>query len=114
MLSEDVHKEIEKHNVKFVHLQFSDLLGTLKAVTIPIHQLEDAMENGKWFDGSSIDGFARISESDMFLKLDMSTFRVIPWSKGNGHTEARVICDILTPDGKNYEGDPRYILRKQM
>lgn len=114
MLSEEIKKEIERHDVRFVHLQFSDLLGALKAVTIPVHQLPEAIENGKWFDGSSIDGFARISESDMFLRLDMSTFEVIPWTKGNGHTEARVICDSLLPDGSSFEGDPRHILRKQV
>jgi glutamine synthetase len=109
-----IREEVVKHKVKFVHLQFSDLLGVLKAVTIPINQLGDTIKYGKWFDGSSIDGFARISESDMFLKPDLDTFAIIPWTKGNGSTEARLICDVFTPDGKPFAGDPRQILKKQI
>lgn len=114
MTTEQIREEIVKHKVKFVHLQFSDLLGVLKAVTIPVNQLGETIKYGKWFDGSSIEGFARISESDMLLKPDLDTFAVIPWSKDNGATEARIICDVCTPDGKPFEGDPRYILRHQL
>ena len=114
MIPEHVKEEIIKYRVKFVHLQFSDLFGILKAVTIPVSKLEEAIKHGVWFDGSSIEGFARIFESDMFLKLDLSTFNILPWSKDNGYTEARVICDILTPDMEPFMGDPRNILRKQV
>lgn len=111
---EQIKEEIQKHNVRFVHLQFSDLLGMLKAVTVPVQQLGDVLKHGKWFDGSSIEGFARIAESDMFLKPDLSTFRIIPWSKSNGYAEARMICDVYKPDGEPFYGDPRYILKKQI
>lgn len=114
MSPDQIKEEIQKHKVRFIHLQFSDLFGILKAVTIPVTKLPEAIKNGVWFDGSSIEGFARIAESDMFLKLDTSTFNVIPWSKNNGYVEARILCDILTPDGDPFVGDPRYILRKQI
>ncbi len=100
-------------NIKFVHLQFTDIVGTLKSLTVPIERLEDILEKGIWFDGSSIEGFARISESDMFLKPDISTYKVIPW-KPNEYKVARFICDVFTPDGMPYEGDPRNILKKAL
>lgn len=114
MLTEQIKEEIIKHRVRFVHLQFSDLLGILKAVTIPVHQLGEVIKHGKWFDGSSIEGFARISESDMLLRPDLETFKVIPWTKDNGFSEAKVICDVYTPDGEPFTGDPRYILKRQV
>lgn len=98
-------------NVKFVNLQFSDIVGNVKSLTIPVQRLRDALEDGVWFDGSSIEGFARIHESDMFLKPDPYTYRVIPWHQGEEKT-ARLVCDIYTPDGKPFEGDPRFILKK--
>ncbi|MFH1291970.1 MAG: glutamine synthetase family protein [bacterium] len=104
----------KKQEIKFIELQFSDLLGQLKAITIPITKLETAMENHVWFDGSSIEGFARISESDMYLKLDLDTFAVLPWTKNNGSLTARFICDVYCPDGQPYASDPRYILKKQI
>ena len=76
----------EKEKVRFVNLQFTDIVGMVKSVTIPIEQLPDCIEHGKWFDGSSIEGFARIAESDMYLVPDLSTFAVIPWERGENTT----------------------------
>lgn len=112
---QDVLQQAAEHNVQFVNLQFTDIVGTLKAVTIPVWKLEDAIDQNAWFDGSSIEGFTRIHESDMFLKPDLNTFSVIPWTKGNKWgTRARIICDVFMPDGTPFEGDPRYILKKQL
>lgn len=111
----DILKLAEEQNVQFINLQFTDIVGTLKAVTIPVWKLEDAIDQNVWFDGSSIDGFTRIHESDMFLKLDLETFAVIPWTKGDEWgTRARIICDVYMPDGTPFEGDPRYILKRQL
>ena len=115
MTKADVLNLTKEHNIQFVNLQFTDIVGTLKAVTIPIWKLEDAIEQNVWFDGSSIEGFTRIHESDMFLKLDLNTFAVIPWTEGSASgTRARIICDVYMPDGKPFEGDPRYILKRQL
>ena len=100
--------------VRFVNLQFTDLMGIVKSVTIPIHQLEDAATNGKWFDGSSIEGFARIAESDMFLIPDLKTFTVLPWERTEGTTTARIICWIYTPNGDLFDGDPRLVLARAL
>ena len=111
---EEILAYCEQEGVKFADLQFSDLLGQLKAVTIPVSQLKNALENNVWFDGSSIEGFARICESDMYLKLDAATFAILPWTRGNGHTTCRFICDVYKPDGTPYESDPRHILKTQI
>ncbi|MDX6647279.1 MAG: glutamine synthetase [Miltoncostaeaceae bacterium] len=103
----------EHDEVDFVHLQFTDIMGIVKAVTIPSAELEEALTNGIWFDGSSIDGFARIAESDMFLMPDRATYAVIPWER-NGHATARVICDVFTPTGDPFPGDPRGVLKRQL
>ncbi len=104
-----------REGVQFVQLQFTDLNGLLKGVTIPISKLEDALVDGLWFDGSSIEGFTRIFESDMYLKLDPRSYAVIPWSKNNGQpVVARFMCDVYMPDGSPFEGDPRYILKRQL
>ena len=100
----------KKEGIKFIQLQFTDLVGIIKNVTIPIKKFLEAIEKGVWFDGSSIEGFARICESDMFLKPDLSTYAVLPWEKKT----ARVICDIYKPNGKPFEGDPRYILKRAL
>lgn len=100
----------ERERVRYVHLQFVDIAGVVKSVTIPTHELEDCIANGKGFDGSSIEGFARVIESDMLLKPDLSTFAIIPWQRGNG-ANARVICWVYTPHGEHFPGDPRYVLR---
>ncbi len=84
-------------------------IGIVKSVTIPVEQLEDTLENGKWFDGSSIEGFARIAESDMYLMPDPDTFAVIPWERGD-NTTARMICWVHMPDGQLFDGDPRAVL----
>ena len=105
-------EQIKKNNVNFIQLQFTDLYGIVKSLTIPEKQLPDALENGVWFDGSSIEGFSRICESDMFLKPDLETYAVIPWLKSEFGNTARFICDVFNPDGTPFEGDPRHILKK--
>jgi glutamine synthetase len=115
-------KLAEERNLRFVSLQFTDIVGQVKSVQVPMHQLEEAVEHGKWFDGSSIEGFARIAESDMFLVPDLDTFSAIPWEPGLGangedrlHTgSARVICDVFTPNGEPFPGDPRGVLKRQL
>ncbi|MBI2863428.1 MAG: type I glutamate--ammonia ligase [Chloroflexi bacterium] len=109
----EVLKKAEAEKVKFVNLQFTDVVGVVKSVTIPIQQLPSAIDHGKWFDGSSIEGFARIAESDMYLVPDLSTFQVIPWERGQ-NTTARVICWVYTPGGEPFAGDPRVVLMKAM
>jgi len=106
-----VLKQVEKDNIKFITLQFTDLLGVIKELIIPVEELEDASRNGVWFDGSSVEGFARIQESDLFLKPDMATYAVVPWLTEDGKT-ARLICDIYRADGEPFEGDPRFILKQ--
>jgi glutamine synthetase len=98
-------------NVKFVRLWFTDVLGFLKSFAITAENLEDAIKNGRGFDGSSIHGFARIDESDIIAKPDPSTFALLPW-RGEQTPVARMICDVQHPDGTPYEFDPRYVLRK--
>jgi len=101
--------------IRFVQLQFTDILGLVKAVTIPIGRLEDSVMHGTWFDGSSVEGFTRIAESDQYLAPDMDTFNEIPWQPGSGpRGTARVICDVFTPRGEPFAGDPRYVLRRQV
>jgi glutamine synthetase len=101
--------------IRFIQLQFTDIIGSVKAVTIPIHQLEGSVRHGTWFDGSSIEGFTRIAESDQYLMPDMNTFAEIPWQQASGpRGTARVICDVFTPRGEPFVGDPRYVLRRQV
>jgi glutamine synthetase len=102
----------KKEKVDFVNIQFTDLYGVVKAVTIPVDKLEAVIDDNVWFDGSSIMGFSRICESDMYLKPDLKTFVVLPWSRNDKVVTARIIGDVYTPDGKPFEGDPRYILKK--
>lgn len=109
-----VAKSIEEGNVAFVNLQFTDIVGMVKNQTIPVAQFEEAVDHGVWFDGSSIEGFARIAESDMYLMPDLSTFRIIPWERGERTVTARVICDTFTPDGQPFLGDPRHVLRRAL
>ena len=99
----DIVVRMEQDHIKFIDLQFTDVVGMVKNVTIPIHELKAALENGVWFDGSSIDGFARVAESDMHLRPDPSTFAIIPWLTGEEAT-ARLICDVYTPDGQPFPG----------
>jgi glutamine synthetase len=101
--------------IRFVQLQFTDIIGAVKAVTIPMHQLEGSVKHGTWFDGSSVEGFTRIAESDQYLMPDMRTFSEIPWQRGDGpRGTARVICDVFTPRGEPFVGDPRFVLRRQV
>jgi glutamine synthetase len=110
---EAILDRIRKEGIKFLVLQFCDIQGQPKNVTIPAIQAEKALTQGIYFDGSSIEGFARIEESDMLLKPDTSTFSIIPWQPENGKM-ARMICDVYTYDDKPYVGDPRYILKRTM
>ncbi len=107
----DILAHTEQKHIKFIDLQFTDVVGVVKNVTIPAHELTAALENGIWFDGSSIEGFARVAESDMLLRPDPSTFAIIPWLIGEDST-ARMICDVYTPDSQPFPGDPRSILRR--
>lgn len=113
MGNKEILKLAEEHKVKFIQLWFTDIIGSLKSVTIPVSQLKDALENGKGFDGSSIEGFTRIYESDMIAKPDPNTFAILPWSSKDT-PQARMFCDILLPDKTPYEGDPRYVLKKNL
>jgi glutamine synthetase len=110
--AEAVLKQIEDENVRFINLQFTDFLGAVKSVTIPAKQLDDSITHGTWFDGSSIEGFARIAESDMYLQPELDTFKIIPWERGENETTARVICRVMMPDGTPFAGDPREVLIK--
>lgn len=108
-----VMKMIEENDVKFIKLWFTDILGFLKSFSVPKEQIEKAFAEGIGFDGSSIEGFVRIDESDMVAIPDPTTFAILPWRpKEKG--VARVFCDIVTPDGKPFEGDPRYTLKKNL
>lgn len=105
---------VEADQVAFINLQFTDVLGIGKTVTIPVEELPDALDHGVWFDGSSIEGFARMVESDMYLVPDIATYAVVPWDQHQGVTTARLICSVYTPDGKPFAGDPRNVLRRML
>lgn len=107
-----VDEMIRRNDIRFVRLQFSDIIGIAKHVTIPVGHWDNAVEHGVWFDGSSVEGFARIAESDMYLVPDLNTFAVIPWEMDL--STARVICDVYTPEGVPFEGDPRWVLKRQL
>ena len=111
--TEHVMEEVRKHNVRFVQMQFMDILGNVKNVTIPAEKLGKALEDGVVFDGSSIVGYATIEESDMRAKPDIRTFKILPWT-GNGEKTARLICDIYDARGNRFPGDPRYVLERMM
>lgn len=108
---EDIINLVKENGVKFIRLQFTDIFGTLKNVAITDRQLEKALNNECMFDGSSIDGFVRIEESDMNLRPNLDSFVIFPWRPQQGKV-ARLICDVYKPDGKPFEGDPRYILKR--
>jgi len=113
MNSKDLLKKIKEDKVSFVSLQFTDMVGAVKSVDMPLHNIEGALEDGVWFDGSSVEGFARIQESDMRLILDTDTYAVLPWSPEN-RRRARIFCDIFMPDGKPFAGDPRGTLKRAL
>ena len=111
--SKDILELARKHNVRFLRLQFTDIVGVNKNVEIPASQFEKALEGDIMFDGSSIEGFVRIEESDMLLAPDLSTFRVFPWGDPENRV-GRLICDINMPDGSPFAGDPRGVLKGQI
>ena len=111
---EHVLKMAKEHDVKFIRLWFTDILGFLKSFAITVEELEEAMEEGMGFDGSSIEGFARIDESDMVALPDPTTFYVLPGKLREQHAVARMFCDIMMPGGEPFEGDPRYILKRNL
>ncbi|MCJ7769790.1 MAG: glutamine synthetase family protein, partial [Dehalococcoidales bacterium] len=109
-----VLKAAKEHDVKFINLWFTDILGMLKSFAITVEELEGALEEGMGFDGSSIEGFARIDESDMVALPDPDTFQLLPWRPREHRVVARMFCDILKPGGEPYEGDPRYVLKTNL
>jgi glutamine synthetase len=111
MDSKDLIARIQEDGVKFVSLQFTDVTGVVKSVDIPAGRIDGAMQEGVWFDGSSVEGFARIQESDMRLALDAETYAVLPWTPEAGR-RGRVFCDIYLPDGSPFPGDPRGTLKR--
>jgi glutamine synthetase len=113
MQNKDLLKRVKEDNVKFISLQFTDVTGTVKSVDIPVRRLEEALEDGVWFDGSSIEGFARIQESDMRLVIDTTTYAVLPWTPQDAR-RGRVFCDIFLPDNSPFPGDPRGTLKRML
>jgi len=111
---EKVLKAVKDNKVKFIRFWFTDVLGFLKSFAITVEELAGALDEGMGFDGSSIEGFARIHESDMIAMPDPLTFKILPWRPDEGAGVARMVCDIVTPDGKPYEGDPRYVLKRAL
>jgi len=108
---QDVMKQVEEKDVSFIQFWFTDVLGILKSFAITASELEEGLEEGMGFDGSSIEGFARIEESDMIAMPDPATFQFLPW-RPQDRPVARMFCDILRPDGSDYEGDSRYVLKR--
>ena len=113
MDKKEILERVKKDNVKFISFQFSDVTGKVKSVDAPVEQLEGALDGGIWFDGSSVQGFARIQESDMHLYIDTDTYAVLPWTPDE-MKRARLFCDIYTPDDEPFAGDPRGMLKKKM
>lgn len=113
MKSEILLSLVKEENIKFISLQFTDVTGSVKSVDIPSRRLKEALDDGIWFDGSSVEGFARIQESDMRLVPDPATFAVLPWSPLELR-RARVFCDIYLPDGNPFMGDPRGTLKRAL
>ena len=111
MDEKELLERVAEDEVQFISLQFTDIMGTVKSVSIPVHRLEEALNRGVWFDGSSIEGFARIFEADMFLKPDPDSYTVLPWSQPE-RRRARIICDVYGTDGNPFKGDPRSVLKR--
>jgi len=110
----EVMKLVKEYKVRYIRLCFTDVLGFLKGFTITIEELPRALGDGMGFDGSSIEGFARIEESDMIARPDLATFAILPWEAKEGQNVARMFCDIYTPDGTPFAADPRYVLKKNL
>jgi glutamine synthetase len=108
---DDVREVVKDRDISFIQFWFTDVLGVLKSFAITPSELEEGMTEGMGFDGSSIEGFARIQESDMIAKPDPTTFQLVPWRVGD-RPVARMYCDILNPDGTPYKGDPRYVFKR--
>ncbi len=111
---ESILKDANAQNVKYIRLCFTDIHGTIKNVEIPLNGLEDALNNNVMFDGSSIDGFARIEEADMYLYPDVNTWLILTWENSMYGNVARLICDVYKPDGTPFEGDPRMVLKRNL
>jgi glutamine synthetase len=109
-----VLKMAKEHDVKFIRMWFTDILGILKSFAITVEELEGALDDGMGFDGSSIEGFARIDESDMVALPDPDTFRLLPWRPREHRAVARMFCDVLRPGGEPFEGDPRHVLKQNL
>jgi glutamine synthetase len=109
-----VLKTAKEHDIKFVRLWFTDILGMLKSFAITVEELEGALEEGMGFDGSSIQGFCRIDESDMVALPDPDTFKILPWRPREHRAVARMFCDVLRPGGQPFDGDPRYVLKRNL
>lgn len=110
----EILKIVKEEKIKFIRLWFTDVLGFLKGFAITPDELEGALDEGMGFDGSSIEGFARIEESDMIARPDPDTFAIIPWRSAEGCKVARMFCDIYEPSGRPFEGDPRYVLKRNL
>jgi len=113
MTNDELLSQVKVDNIKFISLQFTDVTGGVKSVDIPVERLGSALEDGVWFDGSSVEGFARIQESDMRLVIEPDTYAVLPWTAPELR-RARVFCDIYQPDGKPFSGDPRGTLKRML
>ena len=111
MTKEEILKIVEDEAVEFIRLQFTDLNGRFKNIAVTASQAERALDNNCMFDGSSVEGFVRVEESDMYLHPDLNTFEILPWRPQQGKV-ARLICDVYRPDGNPFEGDPRHILKR--
>ena len=107
----DILEMVEDEDVEFIRLQFTDLFGNMKNLAITSSHLKNALDNKVMFDGSSVEGFVRVEESDMYLYPDYSTFATFPWRPQQGKV-ARMICDVYRPNGQPFEGDPRYVLKR--
>src|SRR5512143_1793884 len=108
----DPLQTVHDQSIRYIDLQFTDVVGAVKSITIPANELREALDSGVWFDGSSLEGYARLAESDMHLRPDPATFAILPWMSGSSDGTARLICDIYTPDGQPFGGDARAVLRR--
>lgn len=114
MTKEEIIRTAEEENVRYIKLQFTDMLGTIKSVEIPVSKLEEALDGKIMFDGSSIEGFVRIMEADMYLHPDFSTWLILPLETQEGYgRSARIICDVYLPNGLPFPGDPRLLLKNR-
>jgi len=113
MQKQELLARTREDNVRFISLQFTDVTGVVKGVDIPVERLDEALDDGVWFDGSSVEGFARIQESDMRLVVDPHTYAILPWTPPAAR-RARLFCDIFQPDGNPFPGDPRGVLRRML